>query len=155
VNHHMLHHLNPEQVEVEIWRADALEVHRGLSSELDEMWSYGRCFRSVDSSSDSYPKFVAVDEETQHEIMHRGRFGKTDRTTHEPLDPRTQIDVLAFDLLRMGFANRVLRGINMTLVGAPSIGRESGDVQRGQELLQLEKHVILPSPKAYANTVPL
>jgi insertion element IS1 protein InsB len=36
----MLHHLHPEQVEVEIWRADALEVHRGLSSELDKMWSY-------------------------------------------------------------------------------------------------------------------
>jgi len=32
--------LNPEQVEVEIWRADALEVRRGLSSELDEMWSF-------------------------------------------------------------------------------------------------------------------
>ena len=42
VNHHVLHHLHPEQVEVEIWRADALEVHRGLSSELDEMWSYVR-----------------------------------------------------------------------------------------------------------------
>jgi insertion element IS1 protein InsB len=25
---------------VELWRADELEVHRGLSSELDEMWSY-------------------------------------------------------------------------------------------------------------------
>jgi hypothetical protein len=32
--------LPPEHVEVEIWRADALEVRRGLSSELDEMWSY-------------------------------------------------------------------------------------------------------------------
>jgi len=32
--------LHPEQVEVEIWRADELEVRRGLSSELDEMWSY-------------------------------------------------------------------------------------------------------------------
>ena len=47
----------------------------------------------------------------------------------------------------MGFAHRVLRGIELTLVGVPSIGRESGDVQRGQELLQLEKYVILPSPK--------
>ena len=37
-----LQHLNPEHVEVEIWRADELEVHRGLSSELDEMWSYVR-----------------------------------------------------------------------------------------------------------------
>jgi hypothetical protein len=25
---------------VEIGRADELEMHRGLSSELDEMWSY-------------------------------------------------------------------------------------------------------------------
>jgi insertion element IS1 protein InsB len=32
--------LSPEQIEVEIWRADALEVRRGLASELDEMWSY-------------------------------------------------------------------------------------------------------------------
>jgi hypothetical protein len=40
VNHGVLASLNPEQVEVEIWRADELEVLRGLSSELDEMWSY-------------------------------------------------------------------------------------------------------------------
>jgi len=32
--------LNPAQVEVELWRADELEVRRGLSSELDEMWFY-------------------------------------------------------------------------------------------------------------------
>jgi insertion element IS1 protein InsB len=42
VNHSVLLHLQPEQVEVEIWRADELEVRRGLSSELDEMWSYVR-----------------------------------------------------------------------------------------------------------------
>ena len=40
MNHSVLAVLNPEQVEVEVWRADALEVRRGLSSELDEMWSY-------------------------------------------------------------------------------------------------------------------
>jgi insertion element IS1 protein InsB len=40
VNHGVLASLNPEQVAVEIWRADALEVRRGLSSELDELWSY-------------------------------------------------------------------------------------------------------------------
>ena len=38
----VLPHLPPKQVEVEIWRADELEVRRGLSSELDEMWSYVR-----------------------------------------------------------------------------------------------------------------
>jgi len=42
VNHGVLASLNPEQVAVEIWRADELEVRRGLSSELDEMWSYVR-----------------------------------------------------------------------------------------------------------------
>jgi hypothetical protein len=40
VNHRVLASVNPEQVEVEIWRADELEVCRGLSSELDEMWSF-------------------------------------------------------------------------------------------------------------------
>jgi insertion element IS1 protein InsB len=40
VHHGVLASLNPAHVEVEIWRADTLEVRRGLSSELDEMWSY-------------------------------------------------------------------------------------------------------------------
>ena len=43
MNHRVLQQLHPAQVEVEIWRADELDVHRGLSSELDEMWSYVRC----------------------------------------------------------------------------------------------------------------
>jgi len=37
VNHALLAILNPEQIEVELWCADELEVRRGLSSELDEM----------------------------------------------------------------------------------------------------------------------
>ena len=32
--------LPPEQVEVELCRADELEVRRGRASELDEMWAY-------------------------------------------------------------------------------------------------------------------
>ena len=39
-NHAILQHLNPEHVAVEIYRDDELEQRRGLSSELDEMWSY-------------------------------------------------------------------------------------------------------------------
>ena len=35
----VLQHLHPEHVEVEIGRADTLEVRRGLTSALDEMWS--------------------------------------------------------------------------------------------------------------------
>jgi hypothetical protein len=37
-----LQHLHPEQVEVELSRADELAQRRGLTSELDEMWSYVR-----------------------------------------------------------------------------------------------------------------
>src|SRR5256886_3382990 len=40
VNHAVLQHLQPDEVEVEICRADELEVRRGLNSELDEMWSF-------------------------------------------------------------------------------------------------------------------
>ena len=40
MNHAGLASLPPAQVEVELCRADELEVRRGLSSELDEMWSY-------------------------------------------------------------------------------------------------------------------
>jgi insertion element IS1 protein InsB len=39
VNHAVLAHAEPEQIAVEICRVDELEAHRGLSSELDEMWS--------------------------------------------------------------------------------------------------------------------
>ena len=42
MNQAVLQHLSPEHVEVEIWRADALEVRRGLSSELDGRGSYVR-----------------------------------------------------------------------------------------------------------------
>jgi insertion element IS1 protein InsB len=40
VNQAVLQHLPPEQVAVEICRADELAQRRGLSSELDEMWSF-------------------------------------------------------------------------------------------------------------------
>jgi len=58
VNQAVLKHLPPEHVEVEIWRADALEVRRGLSSELDEMWSYVR--------SKAHPRWLwhAIDHHT-------------------------------------------------------------------------------------------
>jgi insertion element IS1 protein InsB len=40
VNHAVLQVLNPEYVEVEICRSEELDQRRGLTSELDEMWSY-------------------------------------------------------------------------------------------------------------------
>ena len=40
MNQAVLKHLHPEHVEVEICRAEELAQRRGLTSELDEMWSY-------------------------------------------------------------------------------------------------------------------
>jgi insertion element IS1 protein InsB len=40
VNQALLASVHPEHMEVEICRADELDQRRGLSSELDEMWSY-------------------------------------------------------------------------------------------------------------------
>ena len=40
MNRALLAILNPKQVEVEILRAEELDQRRGLSSELDEMWSF-------------------------------------------------------------------------------------------------------------------
>jgi hypothetical protein len=86
------------------------------------------------------PKFIAIDEETNHQIVHRCRFGKTNRATHQTLDPSAHSDVFALDGLRVLFPDYVLLRGNMSFVGTPSIGREAGDVKRCQELLQLEKH---------------
>ena len=40
MHHTVLAPVHPAHVEVELCRADELETRRGLSSELDEMWSY-------------------------------------------------------------------------------------------------------------------
>ena len=40
MNQAVLQSLPPEQVEVEICRADELAQRRGLTAELDAMWSY-------------------------------------------------------------------------------------------------------------------
>jgi hypothetical protein len=37
----------------------------------------GRCFKGVDPVLEDYPKLIAIDEETDHQIVHRRRFGKT------------------------------------------------------------------------------
>ena len=43
---------------------------------------------------DGYPKLIAIDEEADHQIVHGRRFGKANRTAHEPFNPCPQIDVL-------------------------------------------------------------
>ena len=55
------------------------------------MSACGRCFRAVDPISETPPKLIAIDEETDHEIVHGRRFGKADRAAYKPLDSGAQI----------------------------------------------------------------
>jgi hypothetical protein len=56
--------LNPEHVEVEICRAEELDQRRGLTSELDEMWSYVR--------SKANPRWLwhAIDHHSGHVLAY-------------------------------------------------------------------------------------
>src|SRR5438067_12845926 len=57
----------------------------------------GRCLTGVDSRSKGLSEFVAIDEESNDEIMHALRLGEAQRAADEPLDPGPQIDVFALD----------------------------------------------------------
>jgi hypothetical protein len=54
------------------------------------------------------PKLVAIDEETNHQIVHGRRFGKANGAAHKTFDACPEVDVLALDLLRVLFANKRL-----------------------------------------------
>src|SRR4051794_9013678 len=81
-----------------------------------------RCLTGVDSRSKGLSEFVAIDEESNDEIMHALRLGEAQRAADEPLDPGPQIDVFALDLLRVLLAHLMLLGSEMPLVGPPAVG---------------------------------
>jgi hypothetical protein len=53
--------------------------------------------------------------------------------------------MFALDFLRVRFAHLMLLGFEMPLVGSPAVGVKLCDAKRGQQLLELEKNVVLPS----------
>ena len=92
----------------------------------------GRCLKGVDSRSKGSSKFVSIDEEPNHEIMHTFRLGETQRPTDESLDPGPQIDVFALDFLRVLLAHLMLLSIQMPLVGSPTVRVKLRDAKRLQ-----------------------
>jgi len=93
------------------------------------------------------PKLIAIDEEADHQIMHGCRLGKANRAAYKPLDPSSQIDVLALDGLRVLFPDDVLLWDDMPLVRPPSISVKARDPKRLEQLFELQKDRILPPPK--------
>ena len=97
--------------------------------------------------SDEEPKLIAIDEEANHQIVHSDRFGKAHGATYKPLHLGPQIDVLAFDFLRILLPHRVLLWVDMPLVRPPSIGVKPCDTERLSERLSFEEDGILPPAK--------
>ena len=104
--------------------------------------------------SDEESKFRAIDEETDHQIVHRRRFGKTHRATHQAFDPGPPLEVLALDGLRMLFANGVLLWGDVPLVRSPSIRVKPRDPKRLQQRLPLQKNGVLSAPEDVGSHVP-
>jgi hypothetical protein len=79
--------------------------------------------------SDEEPKLIAIDEEANHQIVHGDRFRKANGTTDKPFNPGPQIEVLAFDFLRMLLPHVMLLWGEMPLVRPPSIGGKPCETQ--------------------------
>src|SRR5262245_23094866 len=97
--------------------------------------------------SDGSSKFIPIDEEPNHQIVHAFRLGKAQHATHQPLDPGPEIDVLALDFLRVLLAYVMLRDIDMPLIGRPPVGGMLGDAKGLEQLLQPQEDSVLPPPE--------
>ena len=89
----------------------------------------GRCFSAVDSMSYEEPKLIASEDKANHQIVHGDRFGKANGTTYKPFNPGPQIDVLAFDFLRILLPNMMLLWGDMPLVRPTAIGVKRCDTK--------------------------
>ena len=101
------------------------------------MTTLGRCLTGVDTISKGLSEFVAIDEEANHEIVHALRLGKAQRAADESLDPSPQSHRLALNFLGVLLASLMLHGMEMPLVGSPSIGGKLGDAKRLHQLLNM------------------
>jgi hypothetical protein len=97
--------------------------------------------------SEPQAKFVPIDEQPDHNVMPLNRFGEADCLTRQPLNPRTQSEMLALDLLRMALTRLVLIGIDMTGIRTPIVRVIAHDAKRLQQRFELQKDVILATSK--------
>src|SRR5215510_12139190 len=106
---------------------------------------FWRCCRPVDFALDCSSKFIPIDKEANHEIVHAFRLGEADRPTYQPLHACTHVDGLALDLLGVCLPDGVLLGLHMPLVGPPTVGKIARDTTRFQEGFALQKGRVLAS----------
>jgi len=112
--------------------------------------------------SEGKAKFIVMDAQPKHQGVPLFRLRKANCPTHSPLHPGPQMHGLALAFLRVLPPHVGLRGLDMPLVGAPSVRVKLRDAQGCQQLWQPQadvvltpaKHIRQPLPRVGLNGVP-
>ena len=97
--------------------------------------------------SDEEPQCIAMDEQTDHKIVHAFRLCTAHGTMYETLDAGAESDGLAFNLLRMLFPDDMLLRAHMPLVGTqPSVSNHRDTIGR-KHVLECEQDRLRASSK--------
>ena len=105
--------------------------------------------------SDGSSKFIPIDEQPNHQIVHAFRLGKAQRATNQPLDPGPEIDVLALDFLRVLLAYVMRLSIEMPLIGSPAVGVILCDAKGLEQAFKLEENVVFTPSEHIRHTFPV
>jgi hypothetical protein len=87
-------------------------------------------------------KFIAIDEEANHQGMQVDRPRKAQGLPRQSLQPAPECEVLAFTLLQVAFSNSVLFRGEMAPVGAPFVRVVAGDATGDQGGFEFQERVV-------------
>lgn len=107
----------------------------------------GWCYRSGFHDLYWQSKLVAIDEQADHNIMHRQRLGKADCLAYQPLEAGAQCEMFAPNLLRVALTRTVDCRGEIPFVSAPIICIVACDAKGIEQRLELQKHFILTPTK--------
>jgi hypothetical protein len=96
---------------------------------------------------DGSAELITIHKEANHRIMHEHGCGETNGFVSQPLDPCSQCQMFAFDLLRVDFADGVGRSGKMALIDARCIRVAVLQPNGLEQLLQLNKNRIRATPE--------
>ena len=87
------------------------------------------CYRSGLMGSHREPQFIAIDTQSNDNVLPLGRSGKVERFVCEPLDARASHHMCPFTLLRIAFARHMRFRNQMAGVRSSMIGKKTCDAK--------------------------
>jgi hypothetical protein len=102
-------------------------------------------------------KHIAVYEKTNELVVNFLGLGEANRSALESLDARSQVEVLALDVLGALFSHLVLEVPQVALVAAPRVGVVPTDLETRQEYFQGHERLVtaFAESKGEQSTLPL